>query len=392
MASQDLIDIVALSMVQGVGPSRLSALLERFGTASAARRAPRQDLMATPGLGRKVTDAILAAAHDDAAAEEELAEAEQQGAHVVAVGQPGYPVWLAEVPRAPALLMIQGSIEPEDECAVAIVGSRQCSVYGLEQSGRFARALAAAGVTIVSGGARGVDAAAHKQTLDAGGRTIAVLGCGLSVCYPPEHVGLYADIAASGRGAVISELPMRTPPNAENFPARNRIISGLSRGTLVIEAGRKSGALITARLAAEDHGREVMALPGRITDAASLGALELIKAGAAALVTEPADVLFQIRATTPGWMPAAIPRVSTQQPANGAESPHTPDPGPPPPAADSLRGRILSALAEPMTGEDLLARLPGVEPGSMRRELTMLELSGFVRRSGTLLVPKRAAH
>jgi DNA processing protein len=253
-------------------------------------------------------------------------------------------------------------------------------------------ALAQAGLTIVSGGARGIDTAAHRAVLRVKGRTIAVLGCGLSHCYPPDNHDLFDTIAA-GHGAVVSELPLATPPNAENFPARNRIISGLSLGVLVIEAGRRSGALITARLAAEDHGREVFGIPARVDSASSAGSLDLIKSGGAAMVTHPDDVLAGLespaRHVHGGTHEARYAPI--QHELNfGAPSP-TPTPTGQTPRDAALtpsQAAILAALDEPRSLDDL-ARLVMSEPGALRADVTVLEIRRRVERRGSLLARRK---
>jgi DNA processing protein len=307
---------------------------------------------------------------------------------------------LAEFEDSPPILYVRGTIEgsTRDRYPVAIVGSRHCTTYGMEQAERFGSVLAQAGLTIVSGGARGIDTAAHRGAVKSGGRTIAVLGCGLAHCYPPENkelfdriVGSTGGVENSGGGAIVSELPLSTPPTAENFPARNRIISALSLGVIVIEAGVGSGALITARQATEEHGREVMALPGRIDSEASRGSNELLKSGGAAIVTEPGDVLSLLespaRHTFGGthesrYVPheARATLFDAQAANDSTTAPAVQDSNEPPSDAT----RILAALVEPRTFEEL-GRLTNLEPGALRTRLTMLEIERRVVREGTRL-------
>jgi DNA processing protein len=288
---------------------------------------------------------------------------------------------LAALPDAPAVLFARGVLDggEQDRYPVGIVGSRQCTAYGLEQSRLFSSGLARAGLTVVSGGARGVDSAAHRGALVAGGRTIAVLGCGLGHAYPPENADLFDSIAQSG--AVVSELPIETPPQAEQFPARNRIISGLSLGVVVIEAGERSGALITARVAAEDHGREVMAVPGRVDSVASKGTHALLKAGGASLVTEAADVIQLLEGAARhvhqgtheflfAAQETAAPKVS-QTPSERSSVGLT-----------SAQARIVVELGAGWRTFDELIDATGIAAGDLRRELTLLELSRRVVRDG----------
>lgn len=291
--------MLALTLVPGLGPVLIDRLLRAFEGQSPwvifQQTSARLETIKGLGGGRARAIGEFAAKAREAA-RVEMQSAMDLGATIVTLADEEYPGLLREIPSAPPVLYVRGKIEPEggDKFPMAIVGSRKCTHYGMEQTERFASALASAGLTIVSGGARGIDTAAHRAALRVGGRTIAVLGCGLAHCYPEENAALFESIA-QGRGAVISELPIKTGPSAENFPARNRIISGLSLGVLVIEAGLRSGSLITARQAVEEHGREVFALPGRVDSPACEGSLELIKSGGAALVTSPGDIIEHVQ-------------------------------------------------------------------------------------------------
>ncbi len=380
----ELFDLLRLTLTQGLGPVLIQRLLDHFGSAGAVCRASGAQLRSVRGLGEKSASEIpprIAAAVRDA--EHELALAERLAVTLVARADPAYPPLLRLIPNPPPLLYVRGRLDPEhDRHALAVVGSRACTPYGIEQAERFSAFLAQSGLTIVSGGARGIDTAAHRAALRVNGRTIVVMGCGLSHGYPPENAELFEQIVACG-GAVISELPLRTAPAAENFPARNRIISGLSLGSLIIEAARGSGALITARLAAEDHAREVMAIPGRIDSPASEGSHDLIRAGGAALVTTPADVLDLLeplaRKAFDGVIDAWV----------GAES----KPAPQPLVISSLTDLqlvIWEALAAPSTFDDL-TRATGIDAGQLRAETTILEMRRVVVRRGDRLARREQA-
>lgn len=380
--------MLRLTMTPGLGPVLIARLIEHFGSAAAALEASETALREIRGFGGGRARAIAQGLRDsDRLADEELARAERLGVHLLARGEAGYPPLLAQIPDAPPILYVRGTLDPAgaDRYPIAIVGSRKCTVYGHEQATRFAMALAQAGLTVVSGGACGIDGAAHRAALLAGpqGRTIAVLGCGLAHRYHPDNTEVFERIEA-GRGALVSELPLNTPPASENFPARNRIISGLSLGVLVIEAGRRSGSLITARIAAEDQSREVFALPGRVDSPASEGSLELLKAGSALLVTSPADVLEALespahhhhRGTHADRYPAQAASAALFDAASVATLPDT--------ATESQRA-ILTALGEAGGGltVDELARATGIAPGTLRSDLTMLEITRRVRREGS---------
>lgn len=377
-ADAHTIAMLRLCLTPGLGPVRITRALEHLETPDAILRAPSAVLQRVEGIGPKVAAAIVAGRDttlDRAHAEAEAAD--RIGARLIARGSPDYPPLLAEIDDAPVVFSIRGRLDADaDRYPVGIVGSRSCTLYGLEQAERFAGALARAGLTVVSGGARGIDTAAHRGALEAGGRTIVIQGCGLAHAYPPDNAELFDRIVAEDRGAIISELPIATPPQAENFPARNRIISALSLGVLVIEAGRKSGALITARLAAEEHGREVMALPGRVDSDASRGTLELIRDGGAATVVEPADVVHTLENAARHHFEGTH-TVRFVEPLLPLQEIAAPIPG-----LSDLQQRIMGVLAEPLSADDI-ARSLGLELPTLRSELTMLELQKRVVRRGS---------
>ena len=285
-----------LLLADGIGPITLKRLRARFGDDDRIVGASIVELTEVDGIGRETAQSIRAAIND-AQPEVERGEMERRGAMVMLLGDADYPPLLASISDAPAALWVRGAIVESDRLSLALVGSRKCSAYGREQAGRFASMLAQCGLTIVSGGALGVDGEAHRGALGVNGRTIVVAGCGLATDYPGEHAALFEKIVAENAGAIVSEFPMSTPPTAGNFPRRNRIISGMSLGVLVIEAAVRSGALITARLASEEHHREVMALPGRVDSPASAGCHKAVREGWAALVTNHAEVIEQLDAS-----------------------------------------------------------------------------------------------
>ncbi|MFN0056467.1 MAG: DNA-processing protein DprA [Planctomycetales bacterium] len=267
LPSSSLLADLRLHLVSGVGPRIQQALRERFGSADRIFEATPEELLDVSGVGPKVAAAILAA-RQGTYAEREWNRCQELGLRLLACNDPEYPPPLTEIHDPPGILYCRGGVEARDSLAVAIVGSRRCTVYGRQQAEKLAAGLATAGMTIVSGLARGIDAAAHRGALAAGGRTIAVLGTGLDRIYPPEHVELADQVAA--HGALLAEAALDQPPVAGMFPQRNRIISGLSLGVIVVEMSRNSGALHTVRHALE-QGREVFAVPGRIDSLASEG-------------------------------------------------------------------------------------------------------------------------
>jgi len=285
----DLLAHVRLACVPGVGSRLRRMLLERFGSPEQVLAAAPHEIASVARIGPKLLAAFAEAA-TSRVAEETLAICRARGVSLLVEGGDGYPGLLSRIVDPPGLLFVRGRIEPCDALAVAVVGARNASPYGKRVAWQLAGGLARAGYTVVSGLARGIDAAAHRGALDAGGRTIAVLGTGVLEIYPPEHEPLAAEVLA--RGAVVSEAPPLAEAHAGAFPQRNRIVSGLSLGTVVVEAAERSGALITARLATE-QGREVFAVPGPIDSRTSRGCHGLIRDGAK-LVESIDDILEEL--------------------------------------------------------------------------------------------------
>jgi DNA processing protein len=290
---------IALSMVPEVGPVGARKLLAAFGTPEDIFAADFDDLIAVEGIGVNRAKNIRAFSSWNEV-ENKLQDIQKKGMRVIRFGEPSYPEMLREVDDAPVILYVKGDIQPQDKFAIAIVGSRKLTHYGAAVTENISHNLALMGFTVVSGMARGVDSISHKRTLEAGGRTIAVLGSGLDVPYPPENKTLMERIAEAG--CVISEFLPGTPPDKENFPRRNRLISGLSLGVLVIEAAADSGALITARYALE-QGREVFAIPGNVTSLNSAGTNELIKKGAV-LTRRAEDIVEELAPVLKGFIRA----------------------------------------------------------------------------------------
>jgi DNA processing protein len=284
-------DWVELNMTPGIGPRAAAKLLERFGSAEAVYSATRSDLEQLRLMPESV-DCIIA--RDlQAAAEAEINAVRKLGGDILLLDDGVFPSSLREIYDPPIVLYVKGAwSECLDQPCVGIVGSRKCSTYGQNSALMLARDLAQRGVTVISGFARGIDAAAHRGALEAGGRTVAVLGTGIDEVYPRDHKKLAAEILDNG-GALVSQFPLGTPPVSENFPYRNRIISGLSLGVVVVEAAENSGSLITARLAIEQN-REVFAVPGNITSRNSFGTNYLIKGAGAKLVQQWQDIATEL--------------------------------------------------------------------------------------------------
>ncbi|MCG3132224.1 MAG: hypothetical protein FLDDKLPJ_03057 [Phycisphaerae bacterium] len=364
--------MLRLHLTKDVGPIRTQRLLDHFGSVDAVLAASPGELERVEGVGRRVAAAVRAA-REDASAEQEIAEAARGGARILCRYDPDYPWLLRRISDPPTCVYVRGTVQVEDALGVAIVGARKCSHYGVEQARRFAEGLARAGLTIVSGMARGIDGAAHLGALAAGGRTLAVLGNGLKHVYPPEHKDLADRIVA--QGALISELPMDTAPDAHHFPPRNRIIVGLTLGVLIVEASERSGALITARLAA-DYNREVFAIPGRVDQGEySAGVNRLIRDGSAQLVTTVEDVLDGLE---------EVGRVLKKElDLEGPKADGAPTPAPPAALPWSRlsedEARILAAVAGEGASVEAIHAQAGLDPGRTLALLTSLQLKGAIR-------------
>ena len=346
--------LLTLHLIPGLGPRLTAALLQRFGSAAAVLHTSAEQLCEVPYLGSKLAE-DLAAAAQRVNLEREVEQLERHNVRLLALGTAEYPAVLAPIPDPPHLLYIRGALLPADAKAVALVGSRSCSSYGRRVTERLATGLVRAGYTIISGMARGIDGIAHRAALQAGGRTLGVLAGGLSRIYPPEHADLAREVEASG--ALLTEASMDQEPLPNMFPARNRIISGLCRGVVVVEAAERSGALLTATHAG-DQGRPVMAVPGPVDHATSGGTNALIRKGAT-LVRGPEDVLEELE---------------------GLPGMQAPVPAAPPPSLDETQQRIWDFLNDGPRHLDEMAQSLGIEAGPLSGNLLMLEMKKAVRR------------
>lgn len=333
---------------------RVWALIRHFGTPRAAWEAPAGEMIGIDGM-REETVRELAARRDALDPVREASSLRNAGISFTVYGEPGYPTALEHIYDPPPALFFRGTLDSRDKICVALVGSRRPTPYGLAVAEKLAGDLAKVGVTVVSGMARGVDTAAHRGAMKAGGRTLAVLGCGVDVCYPPENRKVMERIIAAG--AVISEFPPGAPPQAWHFPVRNRIISGLSRATVIVEAGEKSGALITADLALE-QGRDVMAVPGPVTNRMSRGPHRLIKQGAR-LVESAVDILEELGLEN--LFPDVDGCSAGEVQLSGEE-------------------RLIRSLLgfEPVPLDSLIQK-SGLPPGQVMAALMYLEVKGLVR-------------
>lgn len=364
MNETDLRAWLTLRALDGVGAVTLWSLVQSWGSPRAILDAPEDELRSR-GCSESLAQMIRRGLDHGAqnGIDKEVRAIAKRKLTMLSCLDEAYPARLRTIPDPPSLLYVTGEWRAEDACAVAIVGSRRVSANGRLATEHISRDLAQAGFTIVSGLARGVDGAAHRAALDAGGRTVAVLGCGIDRMYPPEHAALRKQI--EGRGAVLSEFALGAPPHSYHFPQRNRLISALAYGVVVTEAGLESGSLITARLAAE-QGRDVFAMPGSVRDDASRGTNRLIKEGAT-LVETAADV---IPALLPQLDPALRQRL-TQRPTPL----HQPLAQP-----TESEAAVLACLSGEATHIDTVMARTRLNGGTVASHLFALEMKGLVRQ------------
>jgi DNA processing protein len=354
---------VAFTCVRGIGPARFQVLLDFFGDAQTAWRAGREGLLAA-GLDARTADALVSHRKTRPEPARELDLLARHGVTALPLPDPTYPALLREIYLPPSLLYVRGAFVPADEWAIAVVGTRKATSYGVQATHKLAGDLAQQQITIISGLAMGVDTAAHQATLAKGGRTIAVLGSGLDIIWPGENKKLAERIAE--QGALVSEFPLGTRPEPGNFPARNRIISGLSRGVLVVEAPEKSGALITARFAL-DQNRDVFALPGSIFSKASDGANKLIQAGAK-LVMRAEDILEELQ------MQQAPQQQEMREHLPGSET-------------ERVILSLLAAAPEPLHSDEI-CRASGLPAAEVSSALLMMHLKGMIFDLGSMRYAK----
>jgi DNA processing protein len=352
---ESLVQWLGLKTVPRVGNRLFLHLIQRFGGPENVFSASREELLQVEGVNDRLAS-LIQGYKIPKEVEQDLALAEKNGVSIITFSDPDYPTLLRHIHDPPPVLYVRGRLHT-DSLNIAIVGSRNATSYGRGVTERLSSNLARRGFAVVSGMARGIDAAAHKGALAAGGKTIAVLGCGLDTIYPSENRSLFYRIAESG--AVISEFPFLTPPDARNFPVRNRIISGLALGTVIVEATQKSGSLITARLAAE-QGREVFAVPGSVTSFKSMGTHRLIKQGAK-LVEHVDDIIEELNIARP------IPTIGTKE---GPVIPLTPE-----------EKKVIDELSPYPVHIDKLVRDLSLSAAQVSSLLLQLELKGLVTQS-----------
>jgi DNA processing protein len=345
---------IGFTRIPGIGKVRISLLKKHFGSLARAWAAPRSELLRA-GLDSGTTENLIAG-RSGIDLDHDLSLIEKYKIKVITFESPDYPVLLKETHDHPAVLYVRGTLAAADADSVAVVGTRKATSYGRQVTEDLVSSLALNGITIISGLARGIDTIAHRAALEAGGRTIAVFACGLDIVYPPENLKLAKDILENG--ALVSEHPLGTKPKPENFPRRNRILSGLSLGVLVVESGEKGGALITASFAV-DQNREVFAVPGSILSGMSRGPNRLIQDGAK-LVRNHLDILEELR----------LPVVSRQI---EMKNPLTPI------GNESI---IIKCISEEPAHVDEICRSSGLDTSIVVSCLAIMELNGLVRQTG----------
>ena len=356
MENKDIKYWVGFSLIPGIGRVKLTQLENYFGNLQDAWQASPAELKHS-GLDRNSINA-LTSRRAKVSPEAEMEKLDRYGVKVLTWNDQDYPSRLKEIYDYPPVLYVRGSLLPEDEWCLAVVGTRRATVYGRQVTGEMVADLAQSRITIVSGLAKGVDTIAHQSALDTGGRSIAVFGCGLDIVYPAENANLARRIMQ--QGALISEYPLGTRPKPENFPRRNRIMSGLSLGVLVVEAGETSGAMITAHLALEQN-REVFAIPGSILSPASRGTNRLIQEGAK-LVSDYTDILEELNLTS------IAHQIELKEVI---------------PASDTETLLLKRLSAEP-THIDEVCRSSGLSTSTVSSTLAMMELKGMVKQVGTM--------
>lgn len=379
MSREDKKYWLALKAIDGIGNIVFKNLVETFGSPHNVFQAPVRTLTKVTGISPSLAS-LIQNYNEWHRIEDELEHLEKYNAHIITYRDPLYPRNLLNIYDFPPFLYVKGELR-NDDLNIAVVGSRMASTYGKFSTERLCRELAMEGITVVSGLARGIDTAAHRGALSGKGRTIAVLGCGLDIIYPMENEGLYQEIIRNG--AVITEYPFETPPSGSNFPARNRIISGISLGVVVVEAGEKSGSLITARIALE-QGREVFAVPGSIDSAGSRGTHKLIKEGAK-LIENVYDILDEIlpqmdikSRKQPSRIPPEEDKISdikktSQRDAN----------------LSHIEKSILNKITPKGTDVDNIIASTGLETSEVLNILLTLELRGIIKQlPGNKFVPE----
>ncbi|MFA6292054.1 MAG: DNA-processing protein DprA [Victivallales bacterium] len=357
---------IILNIISGIGPARVKSLCAHFGSVSSILLASSGELKSVQGIGNTLAEAI-SGWKTDSDHESEMELAERAGVEIITLADDEYPSALKDVHDAPLCLYVRGQMPSDSDFMLGVVGSRRITNYGRSMSEHLSRSAAYAGWTVVSGLAYGTDAVAHKAVVDAGGRTVAVLGGGLARIFPQDHVPLAKSIIEGG-GAVISEFPMEFAPNRRSFPMRNRIISGLSKGVLVIEAGTTSGALITAKFAL-DQGRLVFAVPGQADNPLARGCNELIRQGAK--LTESFDDIIGEFEFLPDFHPTSNRKTVEDRPTeeeNDFDSF----------MLDEDEGKIISVLKNGEASADSLAGETGISTGKLLSTLMKMEIKKLI--------------